>query len=62
MAAARICALRELDRDVRTYWPLRDKGTTVKYPAFLRQRMRDHRHATVNYPPEAAQVRERSVY
>ena len=56
MAAAGIRALRELDRDFRACWPLRNKGTTAKCSAFLRWRMQDYRRATVYYPPEAARA------
>ncbi len=56
MAAAGIRVLKELDRDFRTYWPLRNKGTTAKCAAFLRWRMQDYRRGTVYYRPEAAQV------
>ena len=61
MAAAGIRALRELDRDFRSYWPLRNKGTTAKCSTFLRWRMEDYRHGTVYYPPEAARMREPAV-
>ena len=42
-------ALRELDRDFRRYWPLRNKGTTAKCSTFLRWRMEDYRRGTVYY-------------
>jgi hypothetical protein len=61
MATAGIRALRELDRDFRAYWPLRNKGTTAKCTAFLRWRIQDYRRATVFYRPEAARRLEQSV-
>ncbi len=62
MAAGGIRALEELDRDLRAYWPLRNKGTTAKCSAFLRWRIRDYRQATVYYRPEAARVLEATVH
>jgi hypothetical protein len=61
MAAAGIRALRDLDRDFRAYWPLRNKGTTAKCSTFLRWRMQDYRRATVYYRPEAARALQQSV-
>lgn len=58
LAAAGIRALRELDRDFRSYWPLRNKGTTAKCSAFLRWRLQDYRRGTVYYTPEVARVQE----
>jgi len=58
VAKAGIRALRELDRDFRAYWPLRNKGTTAKCSTFLRWRMEDYRHGTVYYGPAAARVME----
>jgi hypothetical protein len=58
MATAGIRALRELDRDFRTCWPLRNKGTTAKCSAFLRWRVEDYRRGTVSYPPEVARSLE----
>ena len=61
MAAAGIRALRELDRDFRAYWPLRNKGTTAKCSAFLRWRAQDYRRGTVYYPPGVARAPEPAV-
>jgi hexosaminidase len=58
LAAAGTRALRELDRDFRSYWPLRNKGTTAKCSTFLRWRMEDYRRGIVYYAPEAARVLE----
>jgi hexosaminidase len=62
MAAAGIRTLEELDRDFRSYWPLRNKGTTAKCAAFLRWRMQDYSRGTVYYRPEAAQVLRQSCH
>jgi hypothetical protein len=62
MAVVGIRAMRELERDLRAYWPLRNKGTTAKCSAFLRWRIREYRRGTVFYPPEAARVLEQSVH
>jgi hypothetical protein len=61
MAVAGIRALRELDRDFRTCWPLRNKGTTAKCSAFLRWRMEEYRRGTVFYPPRVARILEPRV-
>ncbi len=58
LAAAGLRALEELHRDFRSYWPLRNKGTTAKCSTFLRWRMEDYRHGTVYYAPAAARVPE----
>ena len=57
LAHCGIRALRSLDRDFRSYWPLRNKGTTAKCAAFLRWRMKDYREGTVFYPPAGARAR-----
>jgi len=46
--------LRELDRDFRACWPLRNKGTTDKCSPFLRWRAEDYRRGVLYFPPEAA--------
>jgi hypothetical protein len=38
--------LRELERDFKAYWPMRNKGTTAKCSAFLRWRIRDYTQGT----------------
>ena len=58
LAAAGIRALRQLDRDFRRYWPLRNKGTTAKCSTFLRWRTEDYRRGIVFYPPEKARLFE----
>jgi hypothetical protein len=58
LAATGVRALRKLGRDFRSYWPLRNKGTTAKCSAFLRWRMEDFRRGTVYYPPEKARSLE----
>ena len=54
LARAGIRALRELDRDFRAYWPLRNKGTTQKCSAFLRWRIDDYRRLKLHFPPAVA--------
>ena len=61
MAVAGIRALRELDRDFRSFWPLRNKGTTAKCSTFLRWRIEDYRRGQVYYAPEAARLLEPRV-
>ena len=43
LAKAGIRELRELDRDFRRYWPLRNKGTPGKCSGFLQWRIEDYR-------------------
>jgi hypothetical protein len=62
LAAPGIRALEELDRDFRSYWPLRNKGTTAKCSTFLRWRMEDYRRATVYYRPDGGRLLEQSFH
>ena len=54
MARRGIRDLRDLDRDFRAYWPLRNKGTTTKCSAFLQWRIDDFRRARLHFRPEIA--------
>ncbi len=54
MAAAGIGELSELDRDFRSYWPLRNKGSTRKCSAFLGWRIDDYHRGILHFPPEIA--------
>jgi hypothetical protein len=56
LAARGIRELRELDRDFRAYWPLRNKGTTAKCSPFLQWRIQDFRRAKLHFPPDIARV------
>ena len=47
MAGTAIRELRDLDHDFRTYWPLRNKGTTEKCSSFLKWRIDDYRRGKV---------------
>jgi hypothetical protein len=58
MAKVGIAELRDLDRDFRRYWPLRNQGTTAKCSAFLRWRLEDYRRGALHYPPAAARALE----
>jgi hypothetical protein len=54
--------LELLDRDFRTYWPLRNKGTTEKCSAFLRWRIEDYCSGILHFPPEKARVVQPKTY
>jgi hexosaminidase len=56
LAARGIRDLREVDRDFRALWPLRNKGTTAKSSAFLQWRIEDYRRAALPFSPEAARA------
>jgi len=56
MARTGARALRKLDRDFRSAWPLRNHGTTAKCSAFLRWRIDDYRRGLLHFPPEAARA------
>jgi hypothetical protein len=56
MARGAIRELRDLDHDFRTYWPLRNKGTTARCSAFLRWRIDDYRRGVLHFPPKVAGV------
>jgi hexosaminidase len=46
LASRAIRELQKLDSDFRSYWPLRNKGTTAKCSAFLRWRIDDYKRGT----------------
>jgi hypothetical protein len=54
MGQVGIRELQQLERDFKAYWPLRNKGTTLKCSPFLRWRMSDYRAERVYYRPDAA--------
>jgi hypothetical protein len=54
LAQVAIQELRDLDRDFRAYWPLRNKGTTQKCSAFLAWRIDDYCHKRLHFPPSQA--------
>jgi hexosaminidase len=62
IAQTGICELRELDRDFKSYWPLRNKGTTAKCSPFLQWRIQDYKRGLLYYPPEIARVKVPKAY
>ena len=54
LARVAIRELRDLDRDFRAYWPLRNKRTTQKCSAFLRWRIDDYLHERLHFAPSEA--------
>jgi hypothetical protein len=54
--------LRDLDHDYNRYWPLRNKGTTVKSSFFLKWRMADYRRGKLVFPPHLARVPKPKTY
>lgn len=55
-------ALEEIEREFKTYWPLRNKGTTAKCSLFLRWRINDLRRGRLHFPPEVARVTQARTY
>src|SRR5262249_44460755 len=62
MAQTGMRELRELARDFRAYWPLRNKGTTAKCCPFLQWRIQDYGRALFHYLPEIARVNVAKAY
>jgi hypothetical protein len=62
MAQAGIRRLRELGRDFRIYWPLRNKGTTAKCSPFLQWRIQDYTGGILHFPPAIAKVNVPKTY
>jgi hexosaminidase len=62
LAKKGIFELRELDREFRTYWPLRNKGSTAKCSPFLRWRIDDYQRGKLHFPPEVAGVTQAKTY
>ena len=62
MARTGIRELRELDRDFRAYWPVRNKGTTAKCSSFLQWRIEDYKRGILHFPPEIARVNVPKAY
>lgn len=54
--------LQEIERDFKAYWPLRNKGTTMKCSPFLRWRINDLRSGLLHFPPEVARVNKTKTY
>jgi hypothetical protein len=62
LAAKTIRAIEEIEREFKTYWPLRNKGTTARCSPFLRWRIKDLRRDRLHFPPEVAQVTKARTY
>jgi hexosaminidase len=62
MARSGIRQLQDLDRDFRSYWPLRNKGTTAKSSPFLQWRIKDYQRGILHFPPEVARVAKPRTY
>ena len=56
MARAGIRDLEDLEREFRTYWPSRNKGTTAKCSPFLQWRSQDYQRGILHFPPAVARV------
>jgi hexosaminidase len=56
MARSGIRELQELERDFRTYWPRRNKGTPAKCSPFLKWRIQDYKRGILHFPPDAAKL------
>ena len=57
-----IRALRQLEREFKSYWPQRNKGTTLKCSPFLQWRIQDYRNGALHFPPEVARVTKIKTY
>lgn len=53
--------LHEIDEDLNTYWPKRNKGSALKHWPCLKWRMEDYRRGVLHFPPEIASVEKRST-
>jgi hypothetical protein len=62
LARSGIRELRELDRDFRAYWPLRNKGTPDKCVPFLRWRADDYRRGKLHFPLDIARAVTKRSY
>jgi hypothetical protein len=58
IARRRIKQLQDLDRDFRSYWPLRNKGTTAKCSAFFQWRIDDFRRGKLHFPRDVARLQK----
>jgi hexosaminidase len=56
MAGAGVRELVAIEKDFRTYWPLRNQGTTAKCCPFFRWRIRDYRSAALHFPHAFARL------
>lgn len=57
-----IAELRQLEREFKQYWPLRNKATTAKCSPFLQWRINDYRRGKLHFPPEIARVTKVKTY
>ncbi|NOS68516.1 MAG: family 20 glycosylhydrolase [Verrucomicrobia bacterium] len=62
LAKKGIAELRQLEREFKSYWPLKNKGTTARCSPFLRWRMDDYRRAKLHFPPEVARLAKAKTY
>jgi hypothetical protein len=56
MARSGIRELQQLERDFRTYWPRRNKGTPAKCSPFLKWRIQDYKRGILHFPPDVAKL------
>jgi len=62
LAREGIRRLQAIERDFKSYWPSRNKGTTLKCSPFLRWRMEDYRRGKLHFPPDAARLTKPKNY
>ena len=57
-----IRALQAIECDSKSYWPLRNKGTTARCSPFLRWRINDLRRGILHFQPEVARLARARKY
>jgi hypothetical protein len=62
LARKLIREMKQLDKEFKEYWPLRNKGTTKKCSLFLQWRIRELQNEKVFYPPEKAKKARVKAY
>ncbi len=62
LAKTGIRELHQLDKEFKTYWPKRNKGTTAKCSPFLKWRIEDYRRGVLHFTPEQARVAKKKTY
>lgn len=62
LAQSGIKALRQLERDFKRYWPLRNQATIAKCAPFLAWRREDYRRGKLHFPPKVARPVQVKTY
>lgn len=61
IARQNIRELQKLDRDFKSYWRMRNKGSTETCSKFLQWRIEDYRRGVLHYSPDGARAPQKKI-